>query len=316
MARFYFALALCAIGLGAVLVIGDLPARRYAYSDCLHEVSYGYSGHEAALLIAGGSRIREATTSLDFETYVDLDNRVNGSIVNLSHSIFSIGKEYVLVRDYLQRNSANITLIQIRPNLVPKERPRGDFEEIARLSDIPLAWRAQESSGLAAQFSHVKQIVLSHFSISEEVDPAAVNIQNGNCVWRQYPFAHAAMLYGVEQYGELGDQQLEWDIDQSLSKELGIWVNVFKELEDRYDTQVIFLLMTASNEPLPHPNFSDEFYERTGIHLITLPPDLHAQLITEGKRDLTHLVPEGREIFLPWLVKEIRERCLDSSQCL
>jgi hypothetical protein len=108
----------------------------------------------------------------------------------------------------------------------------------------------------------------------------------------------------------------EWDLGSTQNRGVMNWFEAYQELSKKTGTQFIFILMTSSIEPRPSPNFEAEFEQITGFKLITLDPEIYSSLAYDGRRDSSHVNAKGRDIFLPWLIPQIQEKCTQKEGCL
>ena len=92
-------------------------------------------------------------------------------------------------------------------------------------------------------------------------------------------------------------------------------MQAYRDISNASGTEVIFLLITGTSEPLPAPDFAAQFEAAFGLPLIVMDRDLHARLARMGNRDNHHMTPAGRAVFLPWLVDQIEQTCRRADGC-
>ena len=327
MIRLLLALFLPVFTFTCIIWVGDLPARRYSQHECQKKIIYQQKLKDMDLLTLGGSRMSTATVSSDFDEAVSKSGIEGHLVYNMSHDSYSIGTEYVILRDVLSRHDLKTALVLVKPSQMI--RPSSDkynaptkvFTKLAKLSDIPLhIWTTWPESPIAA-ISGARDIVLSHLRVVEIVrglfkqKNGVISQISRNCDFGDLRLNVEMLAESRSVYFSAKKNDLDWDVKESGEYFLR-WMQAYKSLEDISDTKIIFLLLSGTHEPLPAKGFDESFERITGIPIITLSPDIHQTLSMKGKRDWIHINQIGRKFFLPWLVGKIKEKCPNKKGCL
>lgn len=319
-------LFLCAV----VLWLGGSEERRYENYECNQRMIYDYKPvGEMGLLTLGGSRIRVATATPDFDLFMDEEDMSSGLVHNLGHTNYSLGQEYVFLRDALEKHSPRSVLVMVEPRMAKFGTVEQGFIETARLSDIPLAMRTAWVEEPRVAISVVRDIFVKHLYVMRPIKNLMkkyLRISNSslakrypnprNCDTGDHRLSVQKLANAEQKYNEVSKQILEWDL--SSGSEVGFlrWMKAYKLLADSRNVGIIFLLMTGTDEPLPQEGFSKKFEDVTGMPIITLTSELHEIISRNGKRDNIHLNSLGRKEFIPWLIDQIKEKCRLEVKCI
>ncbi|MFK7763596.1 MAG: hypothetical protein AB8B62_10055 [Roseobacter sp.] len=316
MSRFFIALAAVALLISTVLYVGASPERRYETADCQFRMIYDYEPElEMGLVTLGGSRVRVSTSARHFNTLIEDLHPGAVPVHNLSHSYYTLEKEYVLTRDLLEQHSVKTILIMVEPRWNDFGKADPDFLEIARLSDIPLTVKAlwPENPLNAVRAGH--KILIQHLGIFDRVDDPHRETTDRDCDRLDYRLDIPALERADDAYAKASQSVLDWDVTRDDHAGFLRWMMAFRSLQEQTGTQVMFLLMTATSEPLPPKTFADQFLETTGMELIVLDTEIQAVLAEGGRRDASHLNAAGRAVFIPWLVPEVEAKCQRPDGC-
>lgn len=316
MSRFFIACVAVALLVSIVLYVGASPERRYETADCQFHMIYDYEPEpKMGLVTLGGSRVRVSTSARHFNTLIEHLRPDAAPVHNLSHSYYTLEKEYVLARDLLEQHSVKTILIMIEPRWNDFGKADPDFLEIARLSDIPLTVKAlwPEDPLNAVRAAH--KILIQHFGIFDRVDDPHRETTERDCDRLDYRLDILALERADDAYAEASRSVLDWDITRADHAGFLNWMTAFRALQEQSGTQVMFLLMTATSEPLPPESFAGQFLETTGMEVIVLDPQIQTLLAEGGRRDASHLNVIGRAMFIPWLVPEVEAKCQRADGC-
>lgn len=317
MRSFFLSIGILLLAISGILAWGDQPSRRYVYDDCQYNMIY-LADPEApvGLVTIGGSRVGVSTPASEFQAVVDARASDAELVHNLTHGHFALEKEYVLLRDLLERRQVKTALIMMAPFGGNVENTHEDFLTIARLSDIPLAVFTLGIANFEDAVLSVRNIVWRHLNIFSRTTGALRGDETDvNCNRFDYRL-DTEMLYRADQAYENEDLgTLDWPIASEEDTAFMRWMEAYRELEEQYGIQIMFLMITATDEPLPPAGFEDDFFERTRMHLITFDREIHHLLAKNGKRDSHHINLQGRQIFLPWLYDKIVEKCERADGC-
>lgn len=317
MIRFRLVLICVMLALGAILLWGDEKERRYERSACQYRMIYDYEPEPAmGLVTLGGSRVRVSTSATHFNELLSKLRPEALPVHNLAHSVYAIGKEYVILRDLLENHKPKSVLVMIKPRSANFGSAHPSFIEIARLSDIPLAiktiWPESRMNALLA----ARDILLQHLNPLERVGKQHSEMTDRNCDKLDYRL-NVQSLHSAQRIYEVASQKvLDWDLTAPSERGFLQWMAAFQKLREKTGVEFIFLLMTGTSEPLPAADMGKKFEEITGMPLITLDRELHAKLSAGGKRDSSHLNEIGRVDFIPWLIGKIEQKCRRSDGCL
>jgi len=316
MRRFVFAGLLAFTALICAVALGSTPERRYESAACQYRMIHDYTPEQGfGLVTVGGSRMRVATSAREFNPLLAEKVPQAAPMHNLSHSYFTLEKEYVLIDELLRKHGAKSVLVMIEPRQADFGKAHPDFLEIARLQDIPLTMKALWSEDPHAAFSAAKAVVFQHLRFIDRVGKPHKEMTLFDCDRLDYRLDVRALDAANKKYisGPLGT--LNWSLDDPDQHGLAVWLNAYKELAEKYDTEIMFMLITATPEPLPDPALEAKFLEKFDMPLITLDPELHAVLSEGGKRDASHINQQGRAVLLPWLIDEIAAKCRREDGC-
>lgn len=302
----------------AILVLGAQPERRYQNDACQYNMIYKADPKvPIGLLTLGGSRVRVSTHARDLQAIIDERNPEALTMHNLAHSIFVLEKEYVLLRDLLERRNVKSALIMIeRPN-GGLDRNIADFFTIARLSDIPMAFNALWPENPKYAILSVRDIIWEHLRFYARTDGKKHKEQTDfDCDKLDYRLNIPALADAEAKFEMSKLETLDWDVLNNSGTVFLRWMKAYKTLADEAGVQIIFIVITATSEPLPSYNLEATFFSKTGMHLITMDREIHEKLSMIGKRDSSHINQQGRRIFLPWLYQRILEKCTRQDGCL
>lgn len=304
------------VALGTLLWMGDKPERRYESEACPHRIIYDYTPDPAmGLVTLGGSRVRVSTSEPDFNAYLAAERPDAVPMHSVAHSIFSLEKEYVILRDLLENHAVKSVIIMIEPRRADFGAAHPDFTEIARLKDIPLAvstlWPESPINAVRA----ARDIIFQHLDIFDKVGEQHRQMTVRGCDALDYRLDVGQLDQADRMYRTLGTERLEWDLMAPEEEGFLRWMAAYRALAQQTGTEIMFLLMTATSEPLPPDDLEIRFENITGLPLITLDRDMHDQLVAMGKRDSGHINKPGRDIFIPWLVAKIESKCRRTDGC-
>ncbi|KIC40946.1 hypothetical protein RA28_21420 [Ruegeria sp. ANG-S4] len=314
---FFITLALIVCGVAVVVWIGAQPERRYETSACQYRMIHEYKPeHEIGLVTVGGSRMRVSTNAQHFDEILAEIRPGSLPVHNLAHSYFSIGKEYVLIEEFLENHNPKAIVVMIRRRTGDYGTVHRDFVDIARLKDIPLVVHALWPEDRLNAIRAARDVVLKHLVPLRRVQAPHPEMTIRNCDRLDFRLDALALDNGAKKFETLDGVTVDWELSDPRQEGLRRWIAAFKELSNRTGTDIIFLSITATWEPLPEKGLELEFEAETGMPLIVLDRELHRKLVEDGKRDESHMNQAGREIFLPWLVSRIEEKCSRSDGCL
>lgn len=313
---FAIAVTLVVSSLVFAMYVGASPERRYADSSCQYRMIYGQErGQQAGLLTLGGSRLRVATSGRHFSDILAERKSDTLPIYNLSHSIYALEKEYFMLRDFVQRHSLKAALVMIEPRKADFGKIHPDSATIARLTDIPVAvrnlWPEDRMQSLVA----ARDIVAQHLKFTQKVGKPHKETSLLDCDRLDFRLSIDGLDKAEVKYRQAIGQHLDWDLSSELAGGFLRWMDAFRGLEQEHDFELFFLLMTGFSEPLPSPAFEGTFEDVTGHKLITLDQDIHARLAEMGRRDSSHINEMGRDMFLPWLIEKIDDKCDRQDGC-
>jgi hypothetical protein len=303
--------------LTGLLIKGGTSERRYETTGCQHRMIYEYTPDpQIGLLTLGGSRLRVSTSARHFNEILAEIRPDALPPHNLSHNIYSVDKEYVVLRDMLDKHTVKTALVMIEPRKAEFGSMSAPFAEIAKLSDIPLAVHAVWPENKINAVRGARDIVFQHIDAFSEVGSIHKGMSLQDCDREDYRLNIGGLDKAQTKFMQVSGRALEWDLTDPSQEGFLRWMRAFKDLSEHSGTQIIFLLMTGTSEPLPAPSVRDQFFETTGLRLITLDRDIHDELSLNGKRDSSHINKVGRDVLLPWLVAQIEDVCNRDDGCL
>ena len=316
MTRFLIGLGVFLLAIVAMLIAGGTPERRYESAACQYKMIYDYAPDQPmGLVTVGGSRVRVSTNATDFNELLRETRPDAAPMHNLSHSIYSIGKEYVLLRDLARRHDIKSAVVMIEERSRDFGAAHPDFIEIARLKDLPLAVRALWLESRAGAVSAVKGVFLEHFRFFDSVGTPHRETTQYDCDQLDYRLNVEILADADDKFEQQLGQTFDWDLSASQEDGFAVWIDAYKRLADENKFQIMFLLFSATTEPLPSLATEQKFADIFGVPIITLDNEIHASLSKDGKRDASHINAKGREIFLPWLIERIEEKCTRPDGC-
>ncbi len=316
MKAFAITASLVGASITAIFYFGSQPERRYADNGCQYRMIYSQeAGQEAGLLTIGGSRMLVATSGRHFNDILKEAKPDARPVYNMSHSIFTLEKEYFLLRDFLERHSLKTALIMIEPRRKDFGSIHEDAAMIARLSDIPITVRALWPEDPIQSLVAARDVVVQHLKVTERPKEPHEETSLHDCDRLDYRLDIEGLNVADVKYRTMGDRRLEWDL--SLEEEQGFlkWMDAFHDLKAAHDFELFFLVMTGMSEPLPPPGFETDFRQATGHKLIVLDDAIQAKLSNMGRRDSSHINEKGRDMFLPWLIDRIDAGCERPDGC-
>lgn len=317
MARFFISLTFVLTAALAIFYLGDAPARRYSGESCPYNMIFGSGAREPiGLVTVGGSRVLVATSARDFNPILKRTHPNALTVHNLAHSRYSLEKEYILLRDLLERRSAKAALIMIKPRGSSYGSVHPDYVKIAKLKDIPTTLEATWQESAVEALSAVRDIFWEHIAFFDRTDgklhPQETSI---DCDRIDNRLNVPVLSEGTRNFPSIMARELKWDL--SAPEEAGFmrWMEAYRSLSKKHGVEFFFLLMSGMTELLPAEGMEEAFEKATGMHLITLPEDMQRKLSPGGRRDTSHINKIGRDVFLPWLIKRIDEKCTRPDGC-
>lgn len=321
MKLFTVALATVALTIVVTAFAGDLPARRYENDACQYNMAYLQNpSDDIGLLTLGGSRARVAMQAKHFNEILQDLRPDSLPVYNFAHSIYSLEKEYVLLRDIVSRRTPKAALIMIEPRQRDLGSSHPDFHTVAKLEDIPLALSTLWPESKIESLNAVRAILWEHLRFFERTE-GKLHRQETKVDCDRFDFRlnvpvleRAFSRY--EERKELESHVLKWDLTSSNQEGFLRWMRAYKELSQEYDFEIFFILMTGMADKLPPVDLETRFENATGMPLIAFDKNIHAAISPDGRRDGSHINKVGRDIFLPWLIGRIEDKCRSETGCL
>lgn len=319
MSRFITALILLFTATLTALYAGDAPARRYSEDNCQFNMIYGGASTPIGLVTVGGSRMMVSTSGRDFNPILKRTHPNALTVHDMAHSTYSMGKEYVLLRDLLERRSVKAALIMIEPRGANSIFGKADpsYTQIAKFGDIPTAIATMWPESGVGAIHTVRDILWQHIAFLNRTD-GKLHREEGptDCDRTDNRLNIPVLAQGAENIQTVAEKtNLNWDISSPREAGSMRWIEAYRSLSQKYNVEFFFIVLSGMGEPLPTEGTEEAFASSTGMHLITLTPDLQRQLSPAGRRDISHINKAGREIFLPWLIKRIDEKCTRPDGC-
>lgn len=305
------------VALTGLIWFGDAPERRYVNSPCQYQMIQ-QPVQEMGLLTVGGSRMMTATDADDFNAALASVGEPHLPVFNLAHSHFSLGKEYVLLRDLFERWSPKAVLVMLEPRKSSYGEAHPEFAEIARLSDIPSYAAAILQEDGAESVRLILRVIRHHLRVWERLSPKQMALPEEpltNCHPGDYRLTLDHLMKGAQRSAK-GLKWADWDITAPEEQFNRTYIRQISDLAEANGAQAIFLRLQGTGEPIPEPGVSDRFRDATGAELITYDAQLEERMASIGRRDRSHINALGRETFLPWLIDRIRAVCRQDDGCL
>lgn len=304
------------LGIAALIWTEGTAERRYANSVCQYQLIH-QAPEEMGLVSVGGSRMLTALDAIDLNAYLDADGTPHSRAFNLAHSHYTLGKEYVLLRDLFENWSPKAVLVMLEPRAPRVGQVHPEFTELAKLRDIPIYASALWTEDPAAAVQSAVEILRHHLrfgpKLAERYRKPPANLVF-NCHRGDYRLTLDHLELG-EKRRKAGTKTFEWDSTLPEERFNRVLVRAISELAQQNGAQAIFLHLPRTGSPVPDPTVSEAFKAATGADLITLDQDLADRLSISGRRDLTHINAEGRSILLPWLIERVRSICRIENGC-
>lgn len=315
---FYGMLALVVGCLTLMIWSQGLPHNRYDGSSCQYQLTYGQT-IEPGLYTVGGSVMMTATDADDFNAYLAVTYPSSAPVLDAGHTYFSIEKEMVLIRDFLETQTPRSILVMMRPRRKSKSQVHDDFLPIVRLGDIPLAMQAIGAAyPLNALDIPSKVLRYRLASVFEESDVRrkAYATPTTDCHGTDYRLNLEQLEKSQLKLtdGELAENL--WDLDAPKERINYTYIAALKEMTDAAGVPLMMMHLPMGGRALPEDGFAAQFAERTGVRLLMPDQALLDRLNEVGRRDLSHINALGRTYFLPWLTEQIRMHCPEGKTCL
>ena len=311
-------LGLCIALLAVTLWIGDRAERRYVNSQCQYRM-IGQDPGEMGIVAVGGSQMLTAADSDDMNALLDEIGIEHLPAYNLAHSYFTLGKEYVLLRDLFEAGwRPRTVLVMLRTRKHRHGTVHPEFAEIARLSDIPISLRTIWDEDPWAAIAGAAQILRHHLQIWESVKlprNAPDRVQNCHIGDYRLTLEHLERTPKLRQLAERRGTQ-DWDINSPSEAFTRIFVKAIADLANENGSQAVFVSLPRLGTPPPKDGFAEAFLAATGAPILITPPEMAARLDESGRRDISHMNAAGRAYFQPWLIEQIRAVCTMPHGCL
>ena len=315
MLRFKVVLILVITAIVALLLFGSLPERRFADGmGCTYRTIYKASG-PIGLVVTGGSQMQ---TAVDVEYLEELlaKRDINPNpVYSLARSNYSIITEHLLIRELIAERKVRTALIMIEPASSEVELPER-VPKLAEISDVTEVWSLMLGQDFSKKLDTIRQIFVNYFKPTNGgVPPNIFGVAKHHCFRPDSRLDLPIMADAENKWKSLVDTSLDWDFTDQLQKNLLNSVRAMKLVADQHDVELIYILMSGSQDALPDNRLEREFYEATGAAIITLDRKIHDWLSENGRRDTVHINQAGREIFLPWLIERIQKVCRRKEGC-
>lgn len=242
MARLYilFFLSIILIIITTIFVQDHEKFRYYKNNlACESELIFGKKNINADIVFLGGSVMSDLMTKNQESLFsnLKLDSK-DLKYVNLSSSNYSLLKEYIILRDYLNFNKTKIAVIQFM--IQDFKKIHNNFENIGKLSDINLA----NSSGKQFLYMKINDIIkkrINHPMIFKKIDTQDKRLNFFDCGYLSryddfYLNPEATLKYKdylkskYDKYTNYNPSKLENEI-----------FNQFNYLESKYNIKIYFV---------------------------------------------------------------------------
>jgi len=342
--RLFAGIAVTVFAIAATQIHGNHAAARYKFTPCPYHLNYENEG-DIDLLSIGGSRIFTALDADDLADKLKAEDGKERAIYNAAHSIYNIEKEYTIFRDFAENRTIDTAIIEYRPRefstLWPKdvrsspsidlESPKlhYDYYEIAPWRDMPLAFMALAKDSIFAAVKETGKVFIDKLKIKNTLNSCKSDKPGKRCndfVEDQTPVrnCHAGdyrpkadvLLAGLKKGLAIEMRKIDWDFSNKADKFSATYVEAFRKTAHKNNIALFFMYLNRTTDPLPTPQAVTAFEKRFGVPLLVMPDDLAVQLAKMGTRDTTHIYKPGREIFLPWFIKAVRDKCPPDRDCL
>lgn len=322
---------------GAVIVVvglilqGERAAIRYADTACPYYLIYENEG-PVDLLGIGGSRMLTAFDA-DHIGRV-LSQRGQGELVvyNASHSHYVLEKELTIFRDFVENRRVRNAVIMLQPreNDVSVGRVNEEFAAIASIRDIPVTLRAtSHESGMVTMRTGLD--VLQHRlsppdaleSCLGQEKPRGIcrrwvtnDAPHRNCHAGDYRTKLDVLLANASRLQSENVNKFNWSLAAAEQKFTEVLVREFVRVARSNDVNLFFLFVARATQAVPEAAASEAFEAKFGVPLLIPPDEIVMKIARMGTRDITHIYEPGRDIYLPWLIDEIENKCPAGKHCL
>lgn len=315
MKRFKISLAVVCTGFTALLTFGSLPERRYADGmGCVYRAIYR-ADSAIGLAVTGGSQMQTAVDVNYTEELLAQRGISFDPVYSVARSNYSIATEHLLMEDLIEERTVKTALIMIEP--AATANPLEDWvPQLASVADIPNLLSAMRGDTFTDRLEVVREVIVHHLKPTNDgLPPNYFAKPKPHCGRPDPRLDLKAMSDAEAARAELEGHALQWNLSDPLEQNLLGSVRRMKKLADQHDVELIYILMSATSDPLPDKSIEAAFFEATDVKLITFDEEIHTWLAENGRRDRSHINRAGREVFTPWLIDKISAVCARPEGC-
>lgn len=306
-------------GIAVLFLYGLQPERRYSGGfGCGYRMVYN-STEPIGLMIIGGSRIYTATADLDkIDELLDEQGIQHNPSHSLAHSINDAAGEHILLRDIIPKRKIKTVLIGLKPRRVEEELAEW-VVDVAGFYDLLNLWHYTSGWDFSNRIDILREVIVNHLKPTNGgLPPNILGSPTKICGDpADYRLDLVALYEAEKERLELYSRKsvLDWDIQDETQRPLVENIQKMKRFADLYNVQLIYILMTGTNEVLPTKQLQEDFFNITGTKLITIDKEIQHRLSEAGRRDAIHINAVGREWFTPWLIEQVQKKCIRKEGC-
>lgn len=156
--------------------------------------------------------------------------------------------------------------------------------------------------------SHMKKIRDLAFNTGEKKFNRFNNLKKKDprtCYPKDYIVDQKVVEKSKLKFRKRGLREVDFDISEANFYYSKAHYQKIIDLAEKNGTQVSLILIPRFDSPIINDISTKNIEEFFGVKLIQLPLSLREQLVENGYRDGSHLHSPGRDLVLPWLLKQI-----------
>ncbi len=299
-----------------LIAIGATPNSRdyryrIGYGPCLNNI-IAKSPNNIDLAGIGGSRLLTLLMPNEIIESSKVVLKKPLRVVNFAKSWYGPDYELQLLQDiYASGIRIENLLVQIEPQRKEPFHPHA-YNLLRSSNILDLVINAGVKSKIDAWSFLIKAHLLKLKDIAFQTGKAKaeklINKKNGDgntCYPKDYKIDQAKLNKSIKRYRANGIREGGFSLEKSNFSYSDFHYKKIVALAKSHNTNVYFIRVPRINTARVNDEAATKIEERYGVKLIRLPVELRQKLVDGGYRDGSHIHEQGRNIVIPWLLKEV-----------
>ena len=156
-----------------------------------------------------------------------------------------------------------------------------------------------------SSLERVRDLVFSEWKESFAKYESQKGLDSKTCYPRDYKVNQAKLKKQIALFQEKGFRERSFDVSSPEFTYSDYYYKQIIKLAELNNTQVVFVKVARINTPGLREETVESIKVHYGVPIIQMPVALREQLVQTGYRDGSHLHKPGRELVLPWLMREL-----------